>query len=148
MAPAANIPQVMSDFSGSMARMPKGICSICAAPPDVLEAVNRAIRAKENFRNLASRTSFSRAALHRHATKHVQRDILAAHKAEIFDARTQLLWSLFPDGSLFRQQIPHGYVGELRTEPGPNDLILEIGYSRAVPERISTPKIETESGEG
>src|SRR6266403_1341268 len=69
-------PRVVSEKSGILAGMTKGVCSVCNAQPEVLEAVNAAIRAKEKFRDLAARTAFSRAALHRHASKCIPRHIL------------------------------------------------------------------------
>lgn len=108
--------------------MAKGICSVCAAPPDVLAAVNDAIRKHEKFRDLAARTAFSRAALHRHSQKCVSRDTLSSHKSNRYDPRTDLLLIQWPGQLPALQGIPGGFLGTVRTSPGPNDLVLRVEF--------------------
>jgi hypothetical protein len=55
----------------------KGDCSICAAPPEVVRAINAALSKKEKLRDLAARSGFSKSALVRHSNKCIVRDSIA-----------------------------------------------------------------------
>lgn len=122
-----------------LAGMAKGICSVCAAPPDVVQAVNEAIRKREKFRELAARTAFSRAALHRHSKKCIPRNILAEHKARKFDNLRQIVWTKWFDGTLTRMPVPHDFRGELRSEPGPGDVVLVVEFEPPVAKPAPAP---------
>ncbi len=79
---------------------PYQTCSICKAPPEVLAAVNEALRKREKFRDLAARTVFSRATLHRHSKKCLQRAALAEHKARALNPRSGRMVVQWPTGAL------------------------------------------------
>ena len=108
---------------------------MCSAPPDVLDAVNAAIRAKEKFRDLAARTAFSRASLHRHASKCISRDAVAAHKAGKFNPVSDLLWTQWPDGEITLQGVPHDFQKPIPVEPRGNDTIIRVQFEPAVAPR-------------
>jgi hypothetical protein len=70
------------------------MCSICSAPPEIIELVNQAIRAHEKFRDLAARTAFSKAALHRHSQKCLPKITLADHAQKTNFAPFSPVWPL------------------------------------------------------
>lgn len=55
-------------------------CSICAAPGDVLEAINRALRERKPLRALAVESGFTRSSLSRHSIRCMPREALARNK--------------------------------------------------------------------
>jgi len=106
-------------------------CSICSAPPEVLAAVNEALRKREKFRDLAERTGFSRASLHRHSKRCVPRDTLAQYKARtavIPSGRTIVAWPARPDQPahytlLFSEYVLH------ESDLLDSDTIFRVSYA-------------------
>jgi hypothetical protein len=70
-------------------------CSVCSlADANILDAINKAIREKKKFRDLAAQTGISKSTLQRHAAKCLPLEILARHKSAGFDPlyRFRTLW--------------------------------------------------------
>jgi len=55
-------------------------CSICSSRPDVVAAVNEALRNRTKLRDLAVQSGFSRASLSRHSQKCLLRSALAGNR--------------------------------------------------------------------
>jgi hypothetical protein len=84
--------------------MPRGTCSICAAPVEIRDAVAHALKRKEKLRDIAARCQFSKSALHRHAQNCLRRVILQEAKtARNNSSRVIVLWSRL-DGT--KDEIP------------------------------------------
>jgi hypothetical protein len=60
--------------------MARFTCSICSAPPEVLQAVNAALRAGESGRKMAARNGFSKSAIYGHREKCLDRTVLRRHQ--------------------------------------------------------------------
>jgi hypothetical protein len=104
---------------------PYQTCTVCKAPPEVLEAINAAIRKREKFRDLAARTAFSRATLHRHSQKCLQRAALAEHKARIVNAQSGRMIVQWPTGALSYGGTPI-HPEDLRQD----DFLLVVRYEK------------------
>jgi hypothetical protein len=110
--------------------MPRFICSICSAPPDVLQAVNNALLAGESGRKIAARSAFSKSALYRHRDKCIARTTLAKHRQLVTSepGRHIVVW---PSGDYT--------IATPRREPElfdictlqPHDIVIRVEYAPA-----------------
>ena len=101
---------------------------MCSSP--VREQLERAIDAGQPLRQLAATSGYSRASLSRHNRRCRNRQAIETHRRGKFDPLRQLVFSKFPDGSLIRLKPPFNFLGELRDEPGPNDVVVQIEFEQ------------------
>jgi hypothetical protein len=105
--------------------MPKLACTICAAPPDVLNAINAALKDGTKLRDLEKRTPFSRATLSRHHRACIPRRTLDNFRR--FNPATDRAYVVWPG-----EPIPDG----LR----PNDIILRVQYEKIDLKTVGNPR--------
>jgi hypothetical protein len=119
--------------------MGNGNCSICAAPVEVIGAINDALRKKEKLRDIEARAGFSRSALSRHSRNCIPKLILAEHKARAAKPRSGrhvVQWP--PAGTLTTLDGPGERSKQITiasTELRPDDILLVVEYEPAVQAR-------------
>lgn len=106
--------------------MAKGICSVCSAPGNVLQAVNDALARKEKLRDLEKRSGFSRSALSRHGRRCIAVQTLTTYRDNKFHPETDRAIVRWPN-----QTIP---------ALGPNDWLVAVSFED-MPSYASKSKI-------
>jgi hypothetical protein len=104
--------------------MAKQSCSICAAPSDVLAAIDTALKKGEKLRDLEKRTPFSRSTLSRHGRACIPRQTLTNYRR--FNPATDKAWVRWPG-----QPIPAGMRD--------NDVLLNVVYEHIDPREVGNP---------
>jgi hypothetical protein len=125
--------------------MSKGDCKICASAPDVLVAINNAIRSREKFRDLAARTGFDKSTLHRHSQKCIPREILNTHKnVGYYNSRMHRLFIQWPDShAVLVADVEHGWSHERKVRPEEiTDFVIEVEFEKPLAPRIAAKPVE------
>ena len=112
----------------------RGACSICAAPPEVLKAVNEALGKKEKLRNVAKRSGFSKSTLGRHRLNCLPREIIASNRSKRFNSASGQVFVSWPDDP----SCPPDVRGKLLNDRGAvvasleqiteNDIVMNVVY--------------------
>lgn len=113
--------------------MPVAVCLVCKLPPETREAIEAAIRKKEKYRDLEARTGISKSCLHRHAHKHMAREIIEAHRAGRFHPGKHRIVYAYPDHfeALMRRESirPHDFTVTIpRDQLTENDFLIEVSF--------------------
>lgn len=123
----------------------RGSCSICAAPAEVLTAINYALARHEKLRDIEKRSGFSKSSLHRHSNKCIPRNAIVSYKTVKLNSVGRRYVVQWPDGSLTTSTVfdSRGHAVEQRADQPlqrltfdqinpETDIVLVVEYEKAI----------------